>query len=58
MSISRENQVKIVNAIGQYLADHADELYLIECSDLTGNDIWIHLKRLEVEDENRSQQGK
>lgn len=32
MSISRENQVKTANAIWQYLVDHADELYLIECS--------------------------
>ena len=54
MSISRENQVKIVNAIGQYLVDHVDEPYLIERSDLTGNDIWIHLKRCEEKDENRS----
>ena len=54
MSITQETNARAIKCIGKYLADHADELCLIECSDLTGNDIWIHLKRREGKDENRS----
>lgn len=37
--MTRETEVRLVMIVGQYLADHADELRMIECSDLTGNNI-------------------
>lgn len=57
LSMSKENrteQVKkknknpeteIVQMVGQYLVDHAEELYAVAYTDLTGNNIQIRLKR-------------
>lgn len=49
MSISRESETSAIKGIGKYLIDHAEELFCVEWSDMTGNDIWIHLKRREEE---------
>lgn len=37
---------ELIPLVGQYLIDHADELYPVEYSDLTGNDIHIHIRRI------------
>ena len=43
--ITYETNVEIVKLVGQYLVDHATELYPVEYNDLTGNEIFIHMKR-------------
>ena len=40
------NSTEIMRLVGRYLIDHADELYPVEYSDLTGNDIHIHIRRI------------
>lgn len=58
MSISRETQTKIVRYIGQFLVDHADELFAVEYSDLSSSDICIRLKRRnEAYESQRRKQG-
>ena len=51
MYIDRENRVKVIQNIGQYLIDHANEFIPIEWSGMESDDIQIHLKRREVTNE-------
>lgn len=40
-----EGMTERVRLVGQYLADHAEELYAVAYDDLTADDIQIHIKR-------------
>ena len=40
-----KESVEQVRMVGQYLVDHAEELYAVEYTDLAGDDIQIRLKR-------------
>lgn len=51
MAMDRETEVKVLQIIGQYLIDHADEFIPIEWSDMESDDIQIHLKRRETSKE-------
>lgn len=46
MGTSTEERVKMLQLMGQCIIDHAEELIPMEFSDLTGDDIRIHLRRL------------
>lgn len=40
-----ETSKKITTLIGNYLVENAQNLYVVECSDLFENDITIRIKR-------------
>ena len=41
-----ETSKKITTLIGNYLVENAQNLYVVECSDLFENDITIRIKRI------------
>lgn len=43
--ITKETEDEVIMMVGQYIVDHAEELYMVKCSDMFGDEIFIHIKR-------------
>ena len=43
--IPKETEDEVIRMVGQYIVDHAEELYIVKCSDMFEDEIFIHMKR-------------